>query len=57
MNHVPLPRVRPDAHLDMQRAETLYSLTDGRARWPDGRLREIPVPLYDRLRQRELDRR
>lgn len=42
--------IRPDAHHDMGRRETLDSLLDGRAKWPDGSVRAIDVPLYERLR-------
>lgn len=46
----------PNAHCDMMRLETLESLLDGRAKWPDGTVREIGVPLYERLRAKELAR-
>lgn len=46
--------VRPDAHHDMARRETLDSLLDGRAKWPDGRPREIGIPLYERVRLKAL---
>jgi hypothetical protein len=48
--------VRPDAHFDMMRRETLESLLDGRAKWPDGTPRDIPVPLYERLKLKEAER-
>ena len=38
----------------MARRETLDSLLDGRAKWPDGSVREIGVPLYERLRAKEI---
>lgn len=41
-------------HEDMAREEQLHSLLDGRARWPDGTRRAIDVPLYERMRQREI---
>lgn len=48
---------RPDAHHDMGRRDTIDSLLDGRAKWPDGSVREIGVPLYERVRLRELERK
>lgn len=47
---------RPDADSIIAREETLHSLLDGRARWPDGRPREIGVPYYERMKQKERDR-
>jgi hypothetical protein len=38
----------------MGRRETLDSLLDGRAKWPDGSPREISAPLYERLRLKAL---
>lgn len=34
------------------REEQIHSLVDGRARHPDGRIREIGVPLYERMREK-----
>ena len=53
---VTLVTIRPDAHLDMMRRETLESLVDGRAKWPDGTPRAIPVPFYERMREKEARR-
>jgi hypothetical protein len=47
--HFPIVSVRPDADQDLARRETLHSLLDGRAKWPDGTPREIGVPLYERM--------
>jgi len=52
----PVVNSRPDADHIIAREETLHSLLDGRARWPDGRPREIGTPLYERLKQKERDR-
>lgn len=48
--------VRPDADAIIARDETLHSLLDGRARWPDGTVRAIGVPYYERMKQKEKDR-
>lgn len=53
----PLFTVRADAHLDMMRRETLESLLDPRAKWPDGSVREIGVPLWERMKLAEAARR
>lgn len=50
----PIVTPRGVPHEDMAREEQLHSLLDGRARWPDGTPREIGVPLYERMRQREI---
>lgn len=51
-----LAHVRPDAHFDMMRRETIQSLLDPTAKWPDGTPREIGVPLYERMRQKAAER-
>lgn len=51
----PILAPRPDANHVIAREETLHSLLDGRARWPDGTPREIGVPLYERMKQKERD--
>ncbi|TWA89552.1 hypothetical protein FBZ96_11920 [Bradyrhizobium stylosanthis] len=48
--------IRPDADAVVAREETLHSLLDGRARWPDGTPRQISTPYYERLKQKERDR-
>lgn len=46
--------IRPDADAIVARDEMLHSLMDGRARWPDGTLRQHAAPLYERLKQKEM---
>lgn len=53
----PILNSRADANYIVARDETLHSLLDGRARNPDGSLRQISPPLYERMKAKErLDR-
>ncbi len=49
--------IRPDAHHDMMRRETVESLLDPRAKWPDGTVRQIGVPLWERMKLAEAAKR
>lgn len=43
-----LQNFRPDAFVDPAREEQMHSLLDGRARWPDGTLRNGKAEALDR---------